>query len=469
MTPWCGREPRRWQREALDAVLGALRSGTRRPLVHGCTGAGKSLLLAELAGLAKGRVLVTTPTQALVEQLATTMAERCPGEVGHAYQHRWEPDRRIVVTCNASLAELLGEQPEWDVWLGDEAHRLEGDVLRATRPASRVAVGLTATPYRADDRGLEAWDRLVYSYTSADAVADGVLVPWRVVRWDGTGEPDTDQLCARWVEQAEGPGIVSALTVDDAERVADLLPCAAPIHGRLPRPQQRELIEQLRTGGLRCLVHVQLLTEGIDLPWLRWIMLRRPVASPVRLVQEVGRVLRAAPGKTEAVIYDPHDLMGSLGLVHAAALEDAQRRGVPEQQEAWEIPELDGLGDIARVPPPVAVDHLSGWATDLLGVLRAAGLAEPPQVGEGRWRQRRATDRQRQALERLAWAARYLPDDRHRRAVRWMIDQDEVRAGTASDLIDVLRALATASAPDREQRRHWRLPVAVPNVVEVFA
>lgn len=465
--PWCGREPRQWQTDAVSAVSAAFGRGLHRPLVHAATGSGKSLLLAEMCGRTKGRILLTTPTQALVQQLAGTVTERCPGEVGMAYQHRWDTDRRIVVTCNASLGGVLEEQHAWALWLGDEAHRLEADVLRALRPTTSYAVGLTATPFRADARGLQAWDDLVFSYTSAEAVRDGVLVPWRVVRWDGRGVADVDQIVAAWVAAADGPGIVSALTIEDAEKYATLLGArAAAIHGKLKPAEQAARIERLRNGQLSCLVHVQLLTEGVDLPWLRWLALRRPVGSAVRLVQEVGRVLRAAPGKTEAVLYDPHDLLGRLGLVHAAALEDAQREEVDEKET--EISELSGLGsDVAKMPPPVAVNYLSGWVTDVLGTLRGAGLSPPPEFGEGPWRQDRASTRQVDALRRMEWAIRYWPDPAARKAIRWILSQPTMRRGTASDLLSIFRTFADASGNDRAERRHWHCPVELPHPSKV--
>lgn len=431
------------------------------------------MLIAEIAASGRGRCLITTPTQALVAQLAATVAERCPGEVGRAYQHAWESSKRIVVTCNASLPALLDEVADpWGCWIADEAHRIEGEGLRlsAERIQRRFAVGLTATPFRGDRRGLETWDALVYSYTSGQAVRDRVLVPWRAVRWDGSGEADTDAVVGRWVAEAEGPGIVSAVSIADAEQyAARLVEAGVPaeaIHQRCSAGERDLRIRRLRSGRIKALVHVQLLTEGVDLPWLQWLALRRPVSSPVRLVQEVGRVLRAHPGKTEAVLYDPHDLLGDLGLVHAAALEDAQRTA--EGQEAgdvWSIPELDGLDEVSRLPAPKAVDAISGWVTDVLGQLRLHGIAAPPDQHEGgKWRQKRATDKQLAALGRMAWAVRYLPEDRHRRAVRWVLEQDSVRSGTASDLIDILRALADASKDARNGAGPFALACSIPGI-----
>lgn len=458
---WGGREPRRWQSEALREVRSALLSGIRAPIVHACTGAGKSALLAELAATTRGRVLLTTPTQALVDQLSATVNDRCPGEVGRCYQHAWEADARIVVICHASLPTLAARQSEWAVWLADEAHKLEGDALRTARESirRRLAIGLTATPFRADGRGL-AWDRQIYSYPAARAVEDGVLVPWRTIRIgsdghepilrdDGRG-PDVDACVARWVREcAEGPGVVSALSIPDAEAYAARLTAegvpSAAVHSRMGRQAIRDAVERLRSGEIRCVVHVALLVEGVDLPWLRWLALRRPVRSATRLVQEVGRVLRAAPGKSHADLYDPHDLIGAVGLVHPSQIDALAADDEPDEapaEDALEIPELEGLGELATMPPGVVVPRLEGWLVDLRGSLLGAGIVQPTLIPEGRWRQRRASDRQREAVAKaLRWRGR-LPAQEHRDAMKWLADRPEMGAGVASDMLDVLYGLS---------------------------
>lgn len=148
---------RRWQSEALAAVRAAVRDGSTAPLVQACTGAGKSVFLAELAAQARGPVLVTTPTQALVDQLHGTLTARGL-RVGRYYQHAEEPDAPVVVCCHASLPRLLALGRRWGLWLADEAHRLSGADLPVQRS---LAVGLTATPdRRAGGRGAGAGRRV---------------------------------------------------------------------------------------------------------------------------------------------------------------------------------------------------------------------------------------------------------------------------------------------------------------------
>jgi hypothetical protein len=242
------------------------------------------------------------------------------------------------------------------------------------------------------------------------------------------------------------------VSVDDADACADRLSAAGvpalSIHGYLPREEQARRLVLLATGRVRCLVHCQLLAEGVDLPWLRWLLLRRPVSSPVRLVQEVGRVLRVAPGKTEAVLYDPHDALGAVGLVHGARLEDAQKAQPARlaTEEPWEVPELPGLEGLSGLPRSQAVSVLEGWVTDTVGTLRAAGKIDPPDTAgpnpAGPWRQKPASDKQRAAAQRWGSALQYLPTDAHRAAVGLLLDQERLRAGTASDLVTIMITLA---------------------------
>lgn len=447
MTPgvWAGVVPRRWQGEAFAAALSDLRAGHRRILIQAATGTGKARLIAALAAACKGAVLITVPTQALVRQLAETVAEHVGVDrVGRAYQHEWTIDRDVVVTCIPSLPALLAERFSWSCWLADEAHRMEGEFAREARSslAAQVAIGFTATPFTSTRRGLIHWERISYCYTSYEATQEGVLVPLRVERSDVAG--DVDELTAEWVARAEGPGIITATTVADAVAYAERIPNALAVYGYLGRDEIGRRIRALREGQAHALVQVQLLVEGVDIPELCWGALRVPISSPNRLVQFVGRFLRAFPGKREAVLFDPHDCLGSVGLTHAACLEDVQIRAREAEEDPWEIPELPGLEMLAGLPRARAISALEGWATDTLGTLRAAGVAQLPDPEgvnpSGPWRRRPASDKVRNATQRWASSARHLPTDAHRTVVDLLLADPRLRAGTASDVLGILVA-----------------------------
>ena len=70
-------------------------------------------------------------------------------------------------------------------------------------------------------------------------------------------------------------------------------------------PKEREeILDQLRSGALDGVVAIRCLDEGIDLPDLRTGFLLASSTNPRQFIQRRGRLLRTAPGKDRAVIYD---------------------------------------------------------------------------------------------------------------------------------------------------------------------
>jgi hypothetical protein len=444
-------------------------------------GAGKSVLLAELCRRVRagGQVVVVAPTQALVRQLSTTVAEVCGSDqVGQYYADQKQPRRRIVVACYPSLGPLVGELAEAGgrcrLLVVDECHRSEASGILAAIPALQPAaiVGVTATPYRSvQAESLSLYSSIAYRYTWADGRRDGILVPPRYV-WDAEADErgSLDRQCLDLLRAHQvGPAIVSARTIEDAERYAAWLTAnsypAAAIHSGLPPAEREARLEALRVGQYSALVHVSLLAEGVDLPWLGTICLRRPVGARVRLVQEIGRGSRAHPDKAECVVIDPHNLVGLYGLTHPEAIgpaleAEAEAEAQPRRQPQTEQEEPEIL------PPGPAIEVALQWSQRLLVGLAEVG-AVAPQIGAGRWRTRRPSVAQLGALERLGRAyAHHLPESiRHavlalsRRAVA-----EQLPRGTCSDLITILFAVAAAAPRPRpgvepwRARRGWRYP-----------
>ena len=69
--------------------------------------------------------------------------------------------------------------------------------------------------------------------------------------------------------------------------------------------EEREgILTALRRGNLNAVVAIRCLDEGIDLPDVRLGFLLASSTNPRQFIQRRGRLLRRAPGKTRAVIYD---------------------------------------------------------------------------------------------------------------------------------------------------------------------
>ena len=470
---WGGLTPRAWQAEALPVVVDAARAGGR-PVVAAVMGSGKSVLQAEVIATAlpvvvqRGHVVVVVaPRQRLVRQLGATIAARVGAErVGLFYADEKQAGRPVVVCCAASLG-ALSEALDRRVALLviDEAHGSEAPTVRATVPALRPAslVGFTATPYRSTaSETLSLFDLIAYRYTIEDAVRDGALVPPRVEMWRGLDSPpDIDRACLELMQaHAEGPGVVSARTIEDADDYAAYLTAhgwpAEVVHSGRTAEEQDATIERLRTGELRAVVHVAMLSEGVDLPWLRWICLRRRVQARVRVLQEAGRVLRAHPGKAEGVILDPWGVLAregwttpeAIGAAMEADAEDTETRPAPSARELDE-------GEV------IAIDRLAAWLAETVAMWRRMGVLEEDAAG-GAWRALDASARQVEGIrKRRAWTRIYPASHsgpiKALMSVPWALSR-----GQASDLLGLLigsyRWRATHAARTGRQAYMVRVP-----------
>lgn len=394
LPPWHDtRPPRRWQAEALPIILDAVEAQISG-LVQACTGAGKSNVIREICAAfvpdAQEVIVVSTPTERLVEDLAEAIGERVLRlgvKVGVFYGHKKQIKPPVIVVCNPSLESLVVELDAAGkraaLWIVDEAHNSESPQVLSVgqgKWADVVRVGFTATPYRADELALSLFERLLYAYKIGDAIADGVVVPFRVVKWTGDPTTEIDAACLEMIQHAisthAGPGVVDAASIADAAAFARYLTDngieAEPIHCDLPRAQVKRRLRDLLSGKIRVAVHVAMLKEGVDLPALAWLVMRRPVGSRTWIAQHVGRVLRVYPGKNLAWVYDPHDLLGKFSLSYEACLAGGAEEPPPPlplpEPEPRKRPELTNLDPRTVTREPKTVAAVEGW----IGALRLA-------------------------------------------------------------------------------------------------
>lgn len=481
--PWadCPRPPRRWQREALTELGKAWRAG-ERPVIRAVTGSGKAQAISQVCAMMARRgevVIVSAPRQTLVEQLSGftdpepgSVRWRMGERVGIFYGGQKKGlDRDVIVTCNPSLPALVVELAgrPCRALIVDECHRSETTefVAGIKLLAPKLIAGFSATPWRTSkSESLSIFTREVYTYGLRDAIREGVLVDWDEVGDEDGGNDANDVTLALIKKHADGPGIVSAKNIADAVAYAGILTSqgvpAAEIHSQLARGDQKQRIARLKAGELRCLVHVALLQEGVDLPWLRWLAMRRPNASAIRYFQELGRVLRSYPGKGNALLIDPYNHSDSFGWDHESAIGEIEK-AMEEEARASEIcatcgktfqprptqyapyvcwackPEIPA--DEEPLPPTIAKSQICLWARRALVALVDAGLAQAPFRGSS-WRSAWPTDQQLTVLRKIGGA--------EARAI--LPHASILRRGEVSDMIAFLSALRAA------QRAHAKLP-----------
>ena len=132
---------RPYQREAVEAVLAARRSGVRRMVVCLPTGAGKTVIFSHLARLARRQVLVLAHREELLAQ-ARDKIERALGDAGvvaiEQGARRAPAEARVLVCSIRSLHEerlaRLIRGRDLGLVIYDECHHAAADDNRRLAP-----------------------------------------------------------------------------------------------------------------------------------------------------------------------------------------------------------------------------------------------------------------------------------------------------------------------------------------------
>ena len=348
---------RDYQQEAVDATLRHFRQSEAPAVIVLPTGAGKSLVIAELCRLARGHAMCLTHVKELVEQNHQKLTDfGVDAGIFSAGLKQKQRDKRLTI---ASVQSLVNHLCDWHQPLSlliiDECHRIGADAesqyhqviehFRQLNPTLKV-LGLTATPYRLDNGWIyqqhywgftrEApqafFQRCIYELPLRRLVKDGYLTPpvlynAAVAHYDFSAVTEsvvedevmlnqlvlkhprvTRAICEQILTLSETrQGVmIFAATVAHAEEICQYLPSeqTALITGATSPAQRDALIGSFKAKQIKFLVNVSVLTTGFDAPHVDVIALLRPTESVGLFQQIIGRGLRLAPGKQDCLILD---------------------------------------------------------------------------------------------------------------------------------------------------------------------
>jgi superfamily II DNA or RNA helicase len=237
----------------------------------------------------------------------------------------------IVVTTVQTLTAVadLHRYPFGLVIL-DEAHHAPASTFQTVLGAiqCQAVYGLTATPERSDGwtPAMYAWlGPKRYEVQARDLQAIGLTLAPRIVIvktgcYATTGDfteactqlaasDERNAIIAELVEtHGEFPQLVLTSRIEHAEELAKVIPNSIVVTGR--SKLREKAFADIRGKVVNVLIATQLADEGLDLPGLVAVHLTMPSRAEGRVVQRVGRVMRAAPGKGRPTVYDYVDDMG---------------------------------------------------------------------------------------------------------------------------------------------------------------
>lgn len=380
---------RPYQQDAIDNVYANWAVGKRFVVLVMPTGSGKASVLCEIARIeaARGqRVLITAHRSELISQLSNTLARN---ELRHniiaahstiKYSIRlhtedhgrtyYDPSAKITVASVQSVKqqhidELKAYRDKLTI-IGDEFHHYTrdsktwGGVFTPLDNAGARGLGLTATPCRADGKGLSRetdgyGDALVIGPGMRDLIEMGFLVDYkiycppsdlhldRVKVSTTTGDYAEKELkeeigkshivgdiVQHWLKFTPGKrGVTFTVGVDMAEEVADAYRAkgvpAVAVSGRMKDSERIQALRDIASGKVLQIVNDSVLTEGTDVSSLEVVSFARPTQSYALFCQMFGRGTRTSPdtGKTHLTVID--------------AVSNVMRHGLPDAPREWSL------------------------------------------------------------------------------------------------------------------------------------
>lgn len=357
MTPPFKLRP--YQQEAVDATLTHFRKSGDAAVIVLPTGAGKSLVIAELARLARRKILVLAHVKELVEQNhAKYQSYGLTGGIFSAGLSRKERQYQVTFASVQSVSANLEQfKDEYSLIIVDECHRLNnndnsqyGKIIHQLKlsNANLKVLGLTATPYRLGMgwiyryhyRGFvrseqdKPFQHCIYELPLSYMINRGYLAKPELIdagisQYDFSSltrnhfgdyvEKEVNQLLRKnqrvtrsIIEQVlelstqRQAVMIFATTVEHAKEINGYLPESetALITGDVHLNERDLLIRRFKQGRLKYLVNVSVLTTGFDAPIVDCIAILRPTQSVSLYQQIVGRGLRLFDGKKDCLVID---------------------------------------------------------------------------------------------------------------------------------------------------------------------
>lgn len=262
-----------------------------------------------------------------------------------------------------TVTELHNVLGNVDLVILDECHRANTDTALDCLTelgcfSGTRLLGITATLFRTDSKMLtDVFEACVYKKNLIDLIQEGYLVDIQMKKAHVDGLDLTKVAVSRSmsmedfnatdldkVMEAAGAEAVVARyaalytkdrktliftpTVASSERVAKAfaeegLSCLV-VHGSMSAKARAEALDSFENGDTQYLVNCMILTEGVDLPSCSCIIMARPTRSQQLYLQIIGRALRLADDKDDALLIDLVGATSVNGMVSASTIFDAK-------------------------------------------------------------------------------------------------------------------------------------------------
>lgn len=348
-------ELRNYQSTAVEKGLEFFNFGDPKdkPIIVAPTGAGKSLYIGYMANKLGRDVLVIQPSKELLEQNHTKL--EAYGGTASIYSASFGVKEigHVTFATIGSIKSLYAEFAHVKYIIIDECHLVppkKGSMfMQFLSNLSGVKVlGLTATPFRLKKYNdpftgqpysqinlltrerPRFFNKFLHVTQISELYELGFLCPIKPIKFswsDGdlkvnsTGAEYTDSSVDFAIQQQQIieklPNIVSqsiakgrkhrlvfVKRVEDAIGLTQRVPDSACVHSGTKKKERETILNGFKSGKIKTVFNVGVLTVGFDFPALDTVIVARPTMSLALYMQMVGRGIRTHESKVDCAVAD---------------------------------------------------------------------------------------------------------------------------------------------------------------------
>lgn len=240
--------------------------------------------------------------------------------------------RHATIMTVTRIKNRLGKLPKPTLIITDETHHSLAKTYQAIYDyySDVVKLGFTATPWRMSGQGFEStYDVMVEGPQVQWLIDNGYLADFdyyapKLINSDqlkkaSTGDYSNESInkslerkafgdCVRHYQKlANGrQAILYAHSVEASKQLASEFNAngilAVHADAKTPKLKREQIMDDFKTGKIRVLCNVDLVSEGFDIPDCGVVILMRPTASLVLYIQQSMRGMRYKPNKRALII-----------------------------------------------------------------------------------------------------------------------------------------------------------------------
>lgn len=348
---------RDYQQQASDAAVSFFRSTEKGNAIEVLpTGAGKSLIIADIAARLGAPVLIFQPSKEILEQ---NYMKLCSYGIMDCAIFSASFNRKQVARITfATIGSAKGRKDlfrSFKYVIVDECHYVNAEQgmyrdFFETNPSK--VLGLTATPYRLYSTRYggsmlrfitrtrpNIFSKVIYVAQVNELLYQGYLAKMEYYRCriidrsklkvNSSGADYTDASVKKHYKEVDFQGhlldivrrllavgrksiLVFTRFIEEAEYLVRSLGSGAVISSKTEKASRARTIKAFKAGEINVVANVGVLTTGFDYPELATIVIARPTMSLALYYQMVGRGIRPYPGKVGWVVdlCDNYDRFG---------------------------------------------------------------------------------------------------------------------------------------------------------------